>query len=144
MIDERIEDVSITLRADHCPGFPPLSLWWISSLTSSRSLGSEYLSFGGMLAFDLFNVRRDSSVYYHKFNYSLDNTCEKIEMLFNSYLQWIAFLYIRILIYDDISIDDSDIISYTHFCVHWSVRNKFSADELVSNETLIGIDISNF
>lgn len=38
-----------TLRADHWPGLPPLSPWWISSLTSSRSFGSEYLSLGAIV-----------------------------------------------------------------------------------------------
>lgn len=34
----------LTLRADHWPGAPPLSLAWISSLTSFLSSGSVYLS----------------------------------------------------------------------------------------------------
>lgn len=37
-----------TFRADHCPGFPPLSLLWTSFLISSLSSGSVYFSLGGI------------------------------------------------------------------------------------------------
>ena len=39
----------LAFRALHCPGAPPLSPAWMSFFTFSRSLGSVYLSFAGIL-----------------------------------------------------------------------------------------------
>lgn len=54
-----------TFRADHWPGFPPLSLLWTSFLISSRSLGSLYLSLGGIKTVEGYmEIERYSVVQY--------------------------------------------------------------------------------